>query len=268
MGLKPIKSWDSEPKGWLEEPASNVEPKADEATAAESETSKLASWDLFPSSDSKDLASIVAADLASAASTQTSELASMDIDPSPEKLVEEATEGVGTIATKDPVVGVDLAQNVSITETLEDAANNPINSEPAILAISDPSDDVVEGQDVLDLTFRIMQLYNLPYDLTRAFELVCSADAIRVTRQDLENTVKLLKHRLQSVDSNEVLTNNAIPLEMSPDWIIDILSLKFLYGKCVDSILTYAQTGDAKLLESAIRSLEYRLGLMYAEENQ
>lgn len=238
MGLKPIKSWDSEPKGWLEEPASAVEPEADETTPVEPET-------------------------------QASELASWDLTPSPEDLVEEATEGVGTIATEDPVIGVDLAQNASITEAINDAASNPINSEPAILAVSEPANDAVEeDRDVLDMTFRIMQLYNLPYDLTRAFELVCSADAIRVTRQDLENAIKLLKHRLQSADANEILTNNAIPLEMSPDWIIDILSLKFLYGKCVDSILTYAQTGDTGLLKSAIRSLEYRLGMMYTEENQ
>lgn len=242
MGLKPIKSWDSEPKGWLEEPASNVEPKTEEVTAAEPET-------------------------------QTSELAGWNLNPSPEDLVEEATGGV---ATEDPVIGVDLAPDVPITETLDEVARNPINSEPVILAVPDPIDDndavgvndndaVEEDQDVLDLTFRIMQLYNLPYDLSRAFEMACSADSEDRTTT-YEHIIKLLKHRLGALDVDTALTQAAIPMEDSADWIIDVLGLDFVYGKCVDSILTYAQTGKVSILQSAIRTLEYHVTMRKYDE--
>lgn len=235
MGLKPIKSWDSEPKGWLEEPTPNVDPATDETTPVEPET-------------------------------QTSEFTSWDLTPSPEDLVEEATESVGTVATEDPVIGVDLAQAASITETLEDAASNPINSEPAMLAVSEPANDAVEeDRDVLDLTFRIMQLYNLPYDLSRAFEMACSADHEDRTTA-YAHIVKLLKHRLGSVDAYNPLTEAAIPMEDSADWIIDVLGLDFVYGKCVDSILTYAQTGKVSMLDSAIRTLEYQITIRKYDE--
>ena len=171
MALQPLRGWDevpdNEPKGWL-----NVEASTDEDIVINEEASDLTT-PLEEAVDEEPVTEPVTV-------TDT-------LEPTPsisDTIAEVFSEPEKIVCAAEPVT-IDTIQEAEETGEVNEVANRE--------------------ETILDLTFDVMKLYNLPYDLTRAFELACSADAIRVTRQDLENAVKLLKHRLESVDSNEVL---------------------------------------------------------------
>lgn len=106
----------------------------------------------------------------------------------------------------------------------------------------------------------IIDAYNMPYDLARAFDIICTAPDIAQNSMKLDEVKKLLKHRVDAdkvKDLSEISPRNESASKKIAFNVIKNFNFNFFIGNLVYAIVQYCITGGSYELEGALEALEF-----------